>query len=217
MQQAVRHGVVAQNPISSVGALIPRYTAPERCYLLPNEIQQLEATPCEHSITQKAFLFACHTGLRLSDIETLRWVDIHEMEGHYMVVKLQVKTQHEVRIPLDRFAVKLLQELQQEGGFVEKERVFNLYSRTMIAHDLQRWGAAAGLKKHLTFHVSRHTFATLMASSQCDIFVVSELCGHTSVKTTQIYARLIDPARFRAMDCLDKMFPSGGGPVKLRL
>lgn len=217
LQFAVRQGCIEHNPLPSVSALLPHYTAPERCYLMPEEVRQLEAAPCKHEITKMAFLFACHTGLRLSDIETLRWSDIQESNGRYMIVKVQVKTRREVRIPLDRFALNLLKKLQRSAGFDVKKPVFQLFSRTMIARDLLQWGEAAGLKKHLSFHVSRHTFATLMASCQCDIFVVSELCGHTSVRTTQIYARLIDPARFRAVDLMDNLFPCKASKVELRL
>lgn len=217
LQFAVRKGLIERNPMPSASRLIPRYTAPERCYLLPEEVGKLERTRCRHEMTKWAFLFACHTGLRLSDIETLRWSDIKESHGRYLIVKVQVKTQREVRIPLDRSALKILKKMQESDGFDIEGPVFKMYSRTMVARDLQQWGEDAGLSKHLSFHVSRHTFATLITSCHCDIFVVSELCGHTSVKTTQIYARLMDPARFQAVDLMDVIFPIKGGKIVLRL
>lgn len=207
LQQCVLHGLLHRNPIRSVAALLPYYVVPERCFLLQEELHQLESTPCPHESTRLAFLFACHTGLRISDIETLRWCDIRQMGDRFLIVKIQVKTRHEVRIPLDHYATRILAEVRRQEGYDDKRPIFRLYSRTLVAQDLRLWGRAAGIKKHITFHVSRHTFATLMASSQCDIFVVSELCGHTSIRTTQIYARLIDQSRFQAIDRLDALFP----------
>lgn len=205
LQQCVVKGIIAKHPMASISDILPKYTPPERCFLLKQELKRLQSAACPHESTRLAFLFACHTGLRLSDIETLLWEDVHECNGRYMVVKKQVKTQHEVRIPLDQYATAILMSIRQEPLSI-KRPVFQLLSRTMIAQDLRKWSQAAGLQKKVTFHVSRHTFATLMASNQCDIFVVSQLCGHTNIRTTQIYARLIDEARFHAIDRLDSLF-----------
>ena len=102
------------------------------------------------------------------------------------VKKIQVKTGKEVRVPINSKALQLLGPIGQEG------LVFDMMSRSVIASDLNQWAEDAGIGKHLTFHVSRHTFATLSIAAGVDIYVVSKLCGHSTVKTTEIYAHMID-------------------------
>jgi len=187
LEHAVAIHLMYRNPMPAIKDLLPRVTAPHRrAYLLSHELSLLTRTACPHPETKRAFLFACQTGLRLSDVETLTWDDIVDVDGTPTIVKVQVKTGHEVRIPLNQVAQQLLLEKSGAG------RVFHLPSRSIISTDLRRWALSAGVRKRLTFHVSRHTFATLSISAGVDIYVVSRLCGHTTVRTTEIYAHMID-------------------------
>ena len=60
---------------------------------------------------------------------------------------------------------------------------------------LQQWIGAAGITKHITFHCFRHTFATLQLFNKTDIYTVSKMLGHKDVKTTQLYAKVVDEAK----------------------
>lgn len=186
LEHAVFDHLIDCNPMPAVRFLIPRTRSSQRVYLTQSELVRLASKPCNHEETKRAFLFACQTGLRLSDIETLSWNDITEINGSPTIVKVQVKTCQEVCVPLNTVALELIGE---RNGH---KRVFDLKSRSVIASDLLSWAKAAGVDKHLTFHVSRHTFATLSISAGVDIYVVSRLCGHRSVRTTEIYAHIID-------------------------
>lgn len=186
LQQAVSCCLIASNPMPPARELVPRAKASQRTYLSNDEVVALERTPCRHHETKRAFLFACHTGLRLSDIETLRWDDVSMVDGIPTIVKMQIKTGGEVRIPLNRTAQQLLGN--PDGNIL----VFNMMSRSVIHSDLRQWALDAGIGKPLSFHVSRHTFATLSIAAGVDIYVVSKLCGHTSVRTTEIYAHMVD-------------------------
>lgn len=219
LHNAVRLGYISCNPMPPIADLLPKYKAPEREYLDRNEIRKLERTQCRHETTKLAFLFSCHTGLRISDIETLTWGDIYRQKGKYLISKIQVKTGVEVRIPLDAAAEDILQQLQTQNPPQRNERIFSLKSRTVVSQDLNEWALAAGIEKHVTFHVARHTFATLMITQKTDIYTVSQLCGHTSIQTTLVYVRLVDSARFEAMEGLDELFgyPRSRKPVKLTL
>ena len=218
LHEAVRQGYLPYNPMPPLSDLLPKYAAPERCYLEKEEIRSLERTDCPHEDTKQAFLFACHTGLRLSDIETLRWSDIRRQQGRYIIVKIQVKTGREVRIPLDAVAESILARRKRLSDITHNDVVFHLKSRTIIARDLVVWAQAAGIEKHVTFHVARHSFATLLATQRNEIYVISQFLGHADVKTTQIYTKLVDSARFAAIESLNRLFgypPRYSHPIRL--
>ena len=81
-----------------------------------------------------------------------------------------------------------------------------MFSRTTICSDLKVWAKNAKLNKHITFHVSRVSFVTISISAGINIYVVSKLCGHSNVKTTQIYARMTDRTYIDAVILLDNIF-----------
>ena len=64
----------------------------------------------------------------------------------------------------------------------------------------------AGIEKHVTFHVSRHSYATMMLTIGVDIYTVSKLLGHKNVATTQIYAKIIDQKKIDAVNMMDRFF-----------
>jgi site-specific recombinase XerD len=70
---------------------------------------------------------------------------------------------------------------------------------------LKEWVKSAGIKKHITFHCARHTFATMLLTLDTDIYVVSKLLGHTDVSTTQIYAKIVDKKKQQAVDNIPQL------------
>lgn len=67
---------------------------------------------------------------------------------------------------------------------------------------LKRWAKHVGINKNITFHCSRHSFATLAINSGVDLYVVSKLLGHTNIQTTQVYAKIVDESKNKAIDLL---------------
>lgn len=201
LEACMRQRMLESNPMPPVGYLVPRYTSPTRAYLTASEVLRLQACECPHRDTKLAFLFACFTGLRLSDIETLRWEHIREENGVPTVRKMQVKTRREIKVPLNCEALGILSQV----GRRERGRVFRLPSRTTIAHHLRRWAEMAGIGKHITFHVSRHSFATLALTAGVGIYTVSKLCGHCTIKTTEIYAHIVDSTLKNGVESISKL------------
>ena len=78
----------------------------------------------------------------------------------------------------------------------------NLTNPAWINRPLKTWVAKAGINKNITFHCFRHTFATLQLSSGTDIYTVSKMLGHTNVKTTQVYAKVIDEKKNKAAEAI---------------
>lgn len=205
LQEAVYMGYIDHNPMPPMNRLLPKYIPRERACLTIDEIRKLETTPCPHEVTKLAFLFSCYTGLRLSDIETLRWEHIRKQTNFYMIEKIQVKTNNEVCIPLSKQALEILKRLKRKN-ISTMNYIFPMLSRTTICTDLKIWAKNAGIDKHVTFHVSRISFVTLFISAGVNMYVISKLCGHKNIKTTQVYARMIDLTYANAIICFEKLF-----------
>ena len=205
LQDAVYLGYIACNPMPPIDRILHKYVSKNKDHLTVSEVKKLENTRCRHESTKLAFLFSCYTGLRLSDIETLRWVDISKQNNGYLLKKIQIKTNSEVQVPLGRQAINILKKVEIKN-IQRNDYVFKLPSRSTISTDLKAWADTAGINKNITFHVSRVTFVTLSIAADVNIYVVSKLCGHTNVKTTQVYARIIDTTRQDAIMRLDEIF-----------
>ena len=207
LQEATEMNCMAYNPMPKISKLIPKTPSKEKDYLNVEEVKRLEKAECPHLITKLAFLFSCYTGLRLSDIETLKWSNIQKCNNLFMLIKTQVKTNTEVRIPLAKQALEIL-AMVQDKKLSNGENIFVMYSRTTTANDLRVWAKRTGINKHITFHVSRVSFATISIEAGINIYVVSKLCGHANVKTTQIYARMIDPIYRKTITLLNNVYNS---------
>ena len=146
----------------------------------------MAATPCDIPVLKSASLFACLTGLRISDILKLRWEDfeIAPDQGYCIRIRTQ-KTQTEATLPISNEAYELCGE--PSTGIVFKE-----LKRSMINYPLKIWVRKAGIKKPISFHSFRHTYATIQISLGTDIYTVSKMLTHKNVSTTQIYADLVN-------------------------
>ena len=82
----------------------------------------------------------------------------------------------------------------------------DLPADTTINSDLKKWAKEAGITKSVCFHVARHTFATLSLEGGVGLAEVSALLGHQNIRTTQIYAKVVDKKKVEAVNLLDKMF-----------
>jgi integrase len=187
LKQAVKDGIIKTNPAETIEGFTQG--DPVREFLTLDEVKVLAKTECRNDLMKRAFLFGCLTGLRFSDIQKLKWSELHHSTelGHYIRF-IQQKTKGAETLPISDEAFSLIGERGKPG-----EVVFpNLIYSDSRNHDLYRWFAKAGIEKHITFHCARHTYATLQLTLGTDIFTVSKLLGHRHLKTTQIYANVID-------------------------
>lgn len=200
LNAAVRADVIKANPIAKI-ATEDRIKIPEsnREYLTRDEIVRLVHTPCTHAQVKMAYLFGCMCALRLSDIRALRWGDI-QRDGHQWRASIRmVKTQRKLWLPLSDEAVHWLPE---RGEASDSDFIFALPSVSRINWLLKEWVKSAGIGKRITFHTSRHTNATLLLSLGVDIYTVSKLLGHSQIRTTQIYARIVDKKKDDAVNLI---------------
>ena len=115
----------------------------------------------------------------------------------------QKKTRRVTYVELNAQASALMGERRKPTDAVFF--VGGVKSRKTLNNRLRKWCEAADIHKHITFHCARHTFATMLLTLDNSIYVVSKLLGHSSVATTQIYAKIVDKKRQEAVDSIPQL------------
>lgn len=168
-----------------------------RNFLTIEELNSLVKTECNNPLLKRAALFSALTGMRFSDIKKLVWGEIEFIEGNgYFINFTQQKTEGVEVMPISEQANSLMGERKEPTAKVFPGLTYSAYENK----HLYQWIGAAGITKDITFHCFRHTFATLQLSKGTDIFTVSKMLGHRELKTTQIYAKIIDQTKRDAAD-----------------
>lgn len=208
LNKAVRDGILSANPLKSISPK-EKYQPTEsmREYLTLEEMKAVMAAPCPHEDVKRAFLFSCFTGLRLGDVRSLTWgkiVKAPDGKTLYIRIKMQ-KTGKPVNIPLSREAVDCLNPKENP-----EEPVFTLPTgASNIERNIEKWMRNAGITKHITYHCSRHTCATMLLTLGADIYTTSKLLGHANVNTTAIYAKIVDQKKVETVNLVDDFFSRG--------
>lgn len=203
LNQAEREGVIQANPFhkldKSEKPINPQST---RTYLTIEEVRSLiESDACREDV-KRAFLFACFSGLRISDICSLRWGNLETTNGITRLTKEIVKTRRTLTIKLSSQALRWL---PGNRGAAD-EFIFPLPCLNTICYQLKKWAADANIQKNVSFHTARHTFATMNLTADVDLIVVRDLLGHKDISTTQIYAEIIDKKKEAAVDKVSALF-----------
>jgi len=173
-----------------------------RDYLTEEELQELSKTPCALPSLKRMAFFSVMTGLRFSDILNLQWENIFQdkSQGYYIKLKEQKTGNIQNHFIPDNAYSLLLKEDTNEGS------VFIDIKYTQITRPLKEWLDAAGMKKKISFHNFRHTYATLQLSKGTDIYTLSKMLGHKNVSTTQIYGKVMDKQKIEASKKLNLNF-----------
>ena len=196
MKQAHKEGFLREDINSKIGSIKAAETQKE--YLTLEELQTLVRMDCKFPVLKKAVLFSSLTGLRFSDIKNLKWIDIQQSnhQGGYFIKFRQQKTKGVELIPISDDAYRLLGERLSS----EKSVFQGLNYSAHVANYLKTWIKESGINKIITFHCFRHTYATLQLSYGTDLYTVSKMLGHRELKTTQVYAKVIDKTKRDAAD-----------------
>jgi site-specific recombinase XerD len=198
---AMRYGYIKNNPFKYITI---KKVDGKRDFLTTEELNKLTqiyfsgkiASVKEKEILQY-FLFSCYTGLRYSDLRSLKASSI---EGKNLQINMH-KTGYRVNIPLTQKAFQLI----TPGIELKSSFVFRVYCNKVTNRILKKIGQQEGIAKKVTCHVARHTFATISITLGIPIEVVSKLLGHTNLKTTQVYAKIIDSVKEREMEKWDRL------------
>ncbi|AHW61037.1 Site-specific recombinase XerD [Draconibacterium orientale] len=193
LKQAVKDGIIIRNPAEDIGGIKEAET--KREFLTLEELRTVVDTYCAVDVLKNAFIFSAFTGLRFSDIQKLTWSEIqHSEENGYYIRFKQKKTDGQETLPFSEDALRFTGEPKERDQLVFKDLTYSDANNSK----LREWMIRAGIEKHITFHSARHTFATLQLTLGTDIYTVSKLLGHKSLKTTEVYAKIIDQKKKEA-------------------
>lgn len=199
---AIRDGIIDKDPSEGITGF--RREESKREYLTLDHVRLLAATDCDCPGVKRAFLFSCLTGLRRSDIEKMTWSEVNEMNGRTRLVFRQKKTKGQEYLDISSHAAELL---DRQGVCQLNAKVFaDLPSARETNLALRVWCLRAGIDKAITFHCARHTFAVMMLTLGTDLYTVSKLLGHQDIRTTQIYAKVVDAKKQEAVDNIPSIF-----------
>ena len=196
VREAKRFGYIRENPYDNMK--FKRDNSPGHRFITMEEIariKELELTEKPLIDARLCFLFQCYTSLSYSDMRLFDMSQVKKVDGKMRLRSLRVKTNEMYNITLMKAAVELLEEC----GYVLPVQDLHYYNSNLQAIQFR-----AGINTRLTSHVGRHTFATSIAlKHKMPIEVLQKVMGHESIKTTQIYAKVLQESVDAEFDRLD--------------
>lgn len=208
LHKAVREGIISANPYGKF-KLKNEPTTRER--LTEEELEQVAT----HSFAGNSslikvrdfFLFCCYTGLRYGDAYDLKMKDIkEESDGSQAIDILMGKADGKVYVPLLEPAKEIIVKYVNDNARKVHGYVLPRYSNQKVNLYLKTIAELAGIEKELTHHVARHTCATYLLNNGVPIEVVQNILGHTDVKTTKIYAKMLHSTVRKEMNRINERF-----------
>lgn len=164
--------------------------------------------PPHLGITRDLFLFAVYTGISFKDMTELTYENIttgidRSLWLHYKRAKTGIR----VSLPLLEPALNIIQRYESYHGYKLNHPLFPPVCNQVINRYLKKIAQLAGVTQRVTYHIARHTFATTITlQREIPLETVSKMLGHTSIKTTQVYARVVDTKVMRDMASLKDMY-----------
>lgn len=191
---AVKNEWLERDPFTKFRA---RFVRNDREFLSSEELERIEnkefKTP-RLDWARDLFVFSCYTGLAYCDLMKLTPHQIGiGIDHEYWIMTARKKTSTSVRVPLLPKALGLIDKYKNHPRAAVTGTVFPHLSNQKVNAYLKEIAEFCNIDKNLTFHLARHTFATtLTLTNGVPIETVSKMLGHTSIKTTQIYAKVIE-------------------------
>ena len=190
----------------------------EKSYLTEDELMKVEELDLSYNSTldlhRDMYVFSCYAGgLSISDVVKLQW---KQFDGQKVYIVIQ-KTKGQISIQLPNKAIEIINKYRtlytsqehyifpvekKQRNVIDPKAMFKIISSTTarVSHSLTQIAKLANITKRMNFHSSRHTWATRALTKGMRIEHVSKLMGHSDIKTTQIYAKIIDKDLDAAME-----------------
>ena len=202
---ARNNGILEKDPFANYKIRLEKV---DRGYLTEDEIKiilkkKMASERLEH--VRDLFIFSCFCGLAYSDVANLREENIRKsFDGNLWIMTKRQKTNTDVNVPLLDIPKMILKKYK---GKLPNGKILPVISNQKLNAYLKEIADICGIKKNLTFHLARHTFATTTTLAKCvPIETVSKMLGHTNIETTQIYARITNSKISNDMQGLDQKF-----------
>lgn len=194
MNLAIKNDWLNKDPFINFSAKIKPV---KREYLTQEELARIEELDIgirRLYTVRDVFVFSCYTGLAYVDIEKLTPDNLVKgIDGKLWIQTFRQKTDTKSNIPLLSPALLILEKYSDDPETTNSGSLLPVNSNQKMNAYLKEIGTLAGINKILTFHLARHTFATTITlANGVPIESVSEMLGHKSIRTTQIYAKVID-------------------------
>lgn len=208
MQYAMAHKWVSEDPF--VGKRFKR-TVAEREFLTEPELQAMMNVDLHEfprlETVRDTFVFCCFTGLAFIDISSLKRSDIYvDADGNKWIRKHREKTGELSTIPLLEIPQKIMEKYADHPKVVADDVVIPVFSNQRTNSYLKEIASLAKIKKHLTSHIARHTFATMSLNNHVPLETISKMLGHSDIKTTLIYAKMMDKTISEDMEVMRTKF-----------
>jgi site-specific recombinase XerD len=192
--RAIRAGWLKIDPFDGMKLTLKETDRP---YLTEEELERLQQRVLKIKrldLVKDLFLFACYTGLAYSDVKKLHKAEIEKApNGMWWIRTRRQKTKERSQIPILAPAMSIIKKYTDLSKLSAEEKILPVLSNQKLNSYLKEVADFAQIEKKLTFHVARHTFATTVTlSNGVPIETVSRMLGHTNLKTTQHYARIVD-------------------------
>lgn len=173
------------------------YTSPNREVLNDVELELLRRTKIDNprlDEVRDVFVFCCYTGFAYSDVYKFdRNAVTRGIDGDYWIITNRQKTGTRESVPLLPIALEIIQKYQDHDYCKEYNKLLPVNSNQRYNSYLKELADICGIKKKITTHIARHTFATTVTlANGVPIETVSAMLGHNSIRTTQIYAKVVE-------------------------
>ena len=210
INQCLANGWLNKDPFSNYKAKVKEVV---RDFLSEVEIEQMmnkEFVSERLELVRDIFVFSCFTGLAYIDVKQLTPDNISlGIDGDKWIFKNRQKTDTASKIPLLPTAKDIINKYADHPVCKNEKRLLPILSNQKMNAYLKEIADVCGIKKDLTFHIARHTFATTITlSNGVPLETVSKMLGHTSLKTTQHYAKILDKKISEDMMILKAKFAS---------
>ncbi len=199
LNNAYHEKIIQQNPAARIRI---KLIESKREFLSEDELKQFILVDTQYIEIKNAFLFSTQTSLRLGDIRNIKIKDVRTSNNEAFLYFRQQKTKGLSNMKLSKLAHDIF--IEQKSKHVKEGLIFILpQSVSFINEKIRLMADDAGIEKYISFHVARHTFATIALSKGIDIYTVSKIMGHSSVSVTEIYANLVNKKRDEVADIMN--------------
>lgn len=197
LHEAMKFGLLDAGPY--IGLHFERGKFEKRKYLTEEELKMIRTCKINMPSIDRVrdlFLFQCYTGLAYADFEKFDFgKDVEEKNGKYIVADRRKKTNEDYKIVLLTPAIEILKKYDYKLPVISNQQ-YNIMLKVVAQY--------AGIDKNITTHMGRHTFAVFALNNGVSIEIVSKMLGHTNIRTTQIYAKVLNSEVEKGFDLLER-------------